>query len=49
MRESARRRAVITYSVYPGFFSLREASALDAAGRKELDSFLDELLEILTA
>ena len=45
---SARRRAVITYSVYLGFFSLREAGPEWSARKgKELDAFLDELLEIL--
>lgn len=48
--ESARRRAVITYSVYLGFFSLREASSRwTPQGEKELDAFMDELLEILIA
>jgi AcrR family transcriptional regulator len=48
--DSARRRAVITYSVYLGFFSLREASSRwTPRDEKELESFLDELLEILTA
>jgi AcrR family transcriptional regulator len=48
--ESARRRAAITYSVYLGFFSLREASSRwTPQGEKELDAFMDELLEILIA
>jgi AcrR family transcriptional regulator len=47
---SARRRAVITYSVYLGFFSLREASPKwTAKDGKELDTFLDDLLDLLTA
>jgi AcrR family transcriptional regulator len=47
--DSARRRAVITYSVYLGFFSLRESSPEWTPGDgEELEAFIDELLEILT-
>jgi AcrR family transcriptional regulator len=48
--DSARRRAAITYSVYLGLFSLREASSRwTPRDEEEIGSFLDELLEILTA
>jgi AcrR family transcriptional regulator len=48
-RERARHRALVAYTAYLGSFAVRRSDPRAAPGRRTLDAFLDELLEMLTA